>query len=76
MRNNPNIIDELLLKNLLIFAKLFTENNVENVIIAIIESIPKEYIIKLSIISKKLLSRVFVTSDINIGKAHPTDTKP
>ena len=35
VRNNPNINDELLLKNLLIFAKLFTENNVENVIIAL-----------------------------------------
>ena len=76
VRNSPNIIYEFPLINLLNFSQLLTENNVENVSKAIIESIPNEYKIKFNKISKKLLLRVFVTKEIKIGKAHPTDTNP
>ena len=55
---------------------MLTENNVENVSKAIIESIPNEYKVKFNKISKKLLLRVLVTKEIKIGKAHPTDTNP
>ena len=73
----PKIIPDHLLKNELIFCVTLTEAKVVNVRIPITESIPNEY-------RKKLTKELwfieefidFVTTEINIGSAHPTEANP